>query len=401
MGNIYTGSNSGKAGLEITEVDGTPDVFGVSKIIVSNGTLTDNGNGTVTLTTGGGGGGGSGTVTSVEVSGGSTGLSTSGGPITTSGTITISGTLNVANGGTGATSLTDGGILLGSGTGAITVTSQPTNGQLLIGSTGNDPVLATLTDGTGITITEGAGTITVATDGTSPTGTGAANQVTYWSGASTIAGDNDFVYDSVNKRVGIGLTAPNVDLEIRATDDDKAELRVSRNATQYTEIMNEDASGGFIFNTSPQSNKKPLRIDAVHNNTGVAAGVLYIDLRLGQSIESGGSPQTFFRVTEEGLNSEPEVVVNESSNSVNFRVETNTNTQAFFMDGSADSATFNVPVEINQDSNAFSTDFALQLTEDTADANRSPDFFLYKDSATPTDGDDTVSYTHLRAHETV
>ena len=38
MANIYTGSNTGKAGLEVTEVDGVPDVFGVSKIIVSNGT---------------------------------------------------------------------------------------------------------------------------------------------------------------------------------------------------------------------------------------------------------------------------------------------------------------------------------------------------------------------------
>ncbi len=50
-----------------------------------------------------GGGGGSGTVTSVNVSGGTTGLTTSGGPITTSGTITIAGTLCVDNGGTGAT----------------------------------------------------------------------------------------------------------------------------------------------------------------------------------------------------------------------------------------------------------------------------------------------------------
>lgn len=50
-----------------------------------------------------GGGGGSGTVTSVNVSGGTTGLTTSGGPITTSGTITIAGTLDVDNGGTGAT----------------------------------------------------------------------------------------------------------------------------------------------------------------------------------------------------------------------------------------------------------------------------------------------------------
>ena len=44
-----------------------------------------------------------GTVTSVNVSGGTTGLTTSGGPVTTSGTITLAGTLNVANGGTGRT----------------------------------------------------------------------------------------------------------------------------------------------------------------------------------------------------------------------------------------------------------------------------------------------------------
>lgn len=49
------------------------------------------------------GGSGSGTVTSVNVSGGTTGLTTSGGPVTTSGTITLAGTLDVDNGGTGAT----------------------------------------------------------------------------------------------------------------------------------------------------------------------------------------------------------------------------------------------------------------------------------------------------------
>ena len=44
-----------------------------------------------------------GTVTSVNVSGGTTGLTTSGGPVTTSGTIALAGTLAVANGGTGVT----------------------------------------------------------------------------------------------------------------------------------------------------------------------------------------------------------------------------------------------------------------------------------------------------------
>lgn len=46
---------------------------------------------------------GAGTVTSVSGSGGTTGLSLTGGPITNIGTLTIGGTLNVANGGTGAT----------------------------------------------------------------------------------------------------------------------------------------------------------------------------------------------------------------------------------------------------------------------------------------------------------
>ncbi len=77
-------------------------------------------------------------------------------------TVNFSGILPVASGGTGASSLTDGGIILGSGAGAVTVTAQPTNGQLLIGSTGVDPVLATLT-GTAneIDVTNGAGSITL------------------------------------------------------------------------------------------------------------------------------------------------------------------------------------------------------------------------------------------------
>ena len=71
---------------------------------------------------GGGGGNGTGTVTSVAVSGGSTGLTTTGGPITTNGTIVLSGTVNVANGGTGASTAANARTNLGvpslTGTGA-------------------------------------------------------------------------------------------------------------------------------------------------------------------------------------------------------------------------------------------------------------------------------------------
>jgi len=55
------------------------------------------------LTSAANGSAGSGTVTSVALSGGTTGLTVTGSPITTSGTITLAGTLAVANGGTGTT----------------------------------------------------------------------------------------------------------------------------------------------------------------------------------------------------------------------------------------------------------------------------------------------------------
>ena len=81
----------------------------------------------------------------------------------------VTGTLPVASGGTGATSLTDGGVLLGSGTGAVTATSVLTNGQLLIGDGTGDPTVATLTEGSNVTITNGAGSITIASTDTNTT----------------------------------------------------------------------------------------------------------------------------------------------------------------------------------------------------------------------------------------
>jgi hypothetical protein len=62
-------------------------------------------------------GGGSGTVTSVDGSGGTTGLTLTGGPITTSGTLTLGGTLGTANGGTNLTTIgTANQVLMSDGT---------------------------------------------------------------------------------------------------------------------------------------------------------------------------------------------------------------------------------------------------------------------------------------------
>lgn len=64
---------------------------------------------------------GAGTVTSVNGSGGTTGMTLTGGPITSAGTLTLGGILNVANGGTGVGTLT--GYVKGNGTSAFTASS--------------------------------------------------------------------------------------------------------------------------------------------------------------------------------------------------------------------------------------------------------------------------------------
>jgi hypothetical protein len=130
---------------------------------------------------------GSGTVTSVAATVPSF-LSVSGSPITTSGTlaISLSGTaLPVINGGTGQTTYT--------------------NGQLLIGNTtGNTLTRATLTAGTGISITNGTGSITIA----ATAGSGEANQNAFSnvavSGQSTVVADT--TTDTLTLAAGTGIS---------------------------------------------------------------------------------------------------------------------------------------------------------------------------------------------------
>jgi hypothetical protein len=124
---------------------------------------------------------GLGTVTSVNVSGGSTGLTYSGGPITNSGTITMAGTLAVANGGTG-------------------LTTAPANGALDIGN-GTGFTRTTLTAGSNITITNGAGSISIASTGGGGTPGGSTTQVQY-NNAGAFAGSSNLTFDGTNLTSG-------------------------------------------------------------------------------------------------------------------------------------------------------------------------------------------------------
>ena len=86
------------AGTKISDLPSASTLTGAELVPVVQSDVTKKTTVTDILTSAG-----AGTVTSVNVSGGTTGLTATGGPVTTSGTITLGGTLDVDNGGTGAT----------------------------------------------------------------------------------------------------------------------------------------------------------------------------------------------------------------------------------------------------------------------------------------------------------
>ena len=146
---------------------------------------------------------GAGTVTSVAVSGGSTGLTATGSPITSTGTITLGGTLVSTNGGTGQTSYT--------------------NGQLLIGKTDGALAKGTLTAGTGITVSNGDGSITVANSAPDQTvvltgGTGISTSGTYPSFTITNSAPDQVVSLSAGTGISVSGSYPSFTVTNAAPD---------------------------------------------------------------------------------------------------------------------------------------------------------------------------------------
>ena len=131
--------------------------------------------------------------------------------------------ITVANGGTGSIALTANSLLLGNGTSAITALGAATNGQIPIGSTGAAPVLSTITAGTGVTVTNGAGSITIAASGGAGTlslngnvGSVSGSTITLTTGAANANGTAIFsgssatmtmTFSDANSNTGLGVNS--------------------------------------------------------------------------------------------------------------------------------------------------------------------------------------------------
>jgi len=117
--------------------------------------------------------------------------------------------LTVPYGGTGLTTITDHGVMVGSGAGAVTPLAVGTDGQVLLGSTGADPVFATLASaGSTIAFTPGAGTLNLETGSavatSAPTDAGTA---TPSAGALTVAGGTNINTAGAGSTVTVNLDA--------------------------------------------------------------------------------------------------------------------------------------------------------------------------------------------------
>ena len=277
MSQLYTGTNLGKAGLEMTEVDGVPDVNGVSKITVSNGTLTDDGNGDVTLTTGGGGGG-SGTVTSIT----NAADSGTGTAITAAGTFTYSGGTNITTSVTGTTVTFD-----------------------------NDNSLAA----------------------------GVANEVAFYTAADAVGGDTGLTYVPTGGSRKLTLADSNAGtlFQIESTDaggGSAPDMVMLRNSA--SPVAGDDL-GVIVFkgNDDGGAEQEYARISAEANAVTAGTESGQIDLR----VYAAGTLGQQLRVTETG------VYINISNDAVtDFIVDTDTITNAFKVDASADTASFGAPL---------------------------------------------------------
>ena len=118
----------------------------------------------------------------------------------------VSGTLPVGNGGTGATTLTDGGVLLGNGTGTVVAMAVLANSAMIVGDGTTDPVAES-----GATLRTSIGVDPIGTDNsTNVTLAGTPNYLTLSGQAITLAVLD--AGDDTNLTAGVGLTLTNDDV---------------------------------------------------------------------------------------------------------------------------------------------------------------------------------------------
>ena len=151
---------------------------------------------------------------------------------------TVTGANSVVNGGTGLSTIAKGALLYANATDTVaSTTAMSTNGQVLIGNaTSGYPSVATLTQGTNMTITNGAGTITLAAN------------------LSTLAADLDCAGYDIDLHTG-WLSGDGTHEGINIDSDGKVFIGQSTPTAVFAETLN--IKGGIRFTNTDAPTIKP------------------------------------------------------------------------------------------------------------------------------------------------
>lgn len=183
------------------------------------------------------------------------------------GNLNILGVNNITTTGSGSTidisvsGTTQHSLLLGNSTGSINSLGVATNGQLPIGSTGADPVLATLSTGTGISITNGAGSITITSTGGGLTW----NEITGTSASMAI--NNGYI---ANNAALVTLTLPSTAAQgsiIRTAGKGAGLYSVAQNAGQTVHYGNTSTTTGTGGSLTAIAQYNSLELVCITANT--------------------------------------------------------------------------------------------------------------------------------------
>jgi hypothetical protein len=272
-----------------------------------------------------------------------------------------SGTLIPANGGTGLTTIAKGSVLYGSSLDTLSTTTLAADGQLLIGSTSlGIPSASTLTAGTGISITNGSGSITIAATSIT-TLSSALDCSTYNINLNDSAGDSFLSGDGTSEgvhvdsdgRVFIGNGTPTLPTL-------SGQCTIGGTATNALDIGNVNHYGDRVINmiNSPSgtagANLSILGADATGGNT--AGGSITVTAGSGIGTANGGDVTLHAgNHANSGSSSPGDVYIKTYSDSKASQ------TNATFTDDLR--TTFNGPIICNNISGVKTADFTRDNTE--------------------------------------
>lgn len=186
------------------------------------------------------------------------------------------------------------------------------------------------------------GRLTAASSGTAPaTGTGVANQVTYWSGASTITGDTGLTWTPTGGSERLTVTGSSASDMVRVvststTTGTAPDIAFVRDRT-YTAGLD---LGIILFKGPDAANAEHtyayIQADAKDGTVGAEKGQL--DFRVNDGTGANGFP---LRLSDTGAHFN---VINASG--LDVRMDSASTDNAFLLDASANTAEINVPLNL-------------------------------------------------------